>query len=380
MNEQVSKLISALKWLPTYSWQQLTRDFTSTSHVVIALADHFEPAILPDTPTVAAELSEQERRLDHWCREYPKIFSNYRDHDGRPFCHTYFYPAEQYHRVLLERLAEHCQAGWGEIEIHLHHGIAKPDTALNTREALIRFRDQLAEVHGCLSRWEEQGVPQYGFVHGNWALANSADNRFCGVDEEMKILSETGCYADFTLPSFPSRAQVSKINAIYECGLPLDQRSPHRKGIPLRKSVMPRVFPLIVQGPLGLNFDPGAGRFPLPFFENSAITSRYPATMHRFKLWCKAAISVIGRPDWIFIKLHCHGMDPRDYEAMLGSSIQKFLKELTQTSKENGKPKLHFVSAREMVNILLAACEGREGNPREFRDYKLRLITKTGGV
>ena len=102
--------------------------------------------------------------------------------------------------------------------------------------------------------------------------------------------------------------------------------------------------------------------------------------MHRFKLWCKGAISVIGRPDWIFIKLHCHGMDPRDYEAMLGSSIQKFLKELTQTSKENGKPKLHFVSAREMVNILLAACEGREGNPREFRDYKLRLITKTGGV
>jgi len=35
---------------------------------------------------------------------------------------------------------------------------------------------------------------------------------------------------------------------------------------------------------------------------------------------------------------------------------------------------LHFVSAREMVNIILAACDGREGNPGDYRDYRLKPI------
>jgi hypothetical protein len=35
---------------------------------------------------------------------------------------------------------------------------------------------------------------------------------------------------------------------------------------------------------------------------------------------------------------------------------------------------LHFVSAREMVNIILAACDEREGNPAEYRDYRLQRV------
>jgi len=34
---------------------------------------------------------------------------------------------------------------------------------------------------------------------------------------------------------------------------------------------------------------------------------------------------------------------------------------------------LHFVSAREMANILLAACDGCEGNPNDYRDYRYKL-------
>jgi hypothetical protein len=29
---------------------------------------------------------------------------------------------------------------------------------------------------------------------------------------------------------------------------------------------------------------------------------------------------------------------------------------------------------REMVNIALAACDGRENNPGECRDYRFRLV------
>jgi hypothetical protein len=31
------------------------------------------------------------------------------------------------------------------------------------------------------------------------------------------------------------------------------------------------------------------------------------------------------------------------------------------------------VTAREMVNIIWAACDGKDGNPGEYRDYRLKL-------
>jgi hypothetical protein len=60
---------------------------------------------------------------------------------------------------------------------------------------------------------------------------------------------------------------------------------------------------------------------------------------------------------------------------MFGDLMQSFLKELTEWSRKNRKYRLHFTTAREMLNIILAACEGREGNPALFRDYLLKLIT-----
>ncbi|HEY0003488.1 MAG TPA: hypothetical protein VGB17_01665 [Pyrinomonadaceae bacterium] len=375
IKEQFVKALAAMRWLPAYGWQRFARRSSNGSrlHLIIALADHFEPSIMPETPHLHASLSEQERRLEEWCRSYPKIFDAWRDAEGLPFRHTYFSPAEQYHKTLVQRLAEHCQEGWGEIEIHLHHGLDAPDTAENTRRLLLWFRDTLVE-HGCLSRWNDEGEARYAFVHGNWALANSAGGRFCGVDQEMQILSETGCYADLTLPSAPSPAQVSKINALYECSLPLDQSAPHRRGRNLRTGQPPQTFPLIIQGPLGLNFAHRAAGLPLPKIENAALTGAYPPNIERLKLWRQIAVAVEGQPDWVFIKLHCHGMDPNDREAMLGGRIQSFLKDLTEEARTGGQFVPHFVTAREMVNIILAACDGQSGNAGDYRDYRLRLI------
>lgn len=299
--------------------------------------------------------------------------AEWRDTDGYPMRHSYFYPAEQYHPALIGRLAEHCRTGWGELEIHLHHGIASPDTPENTESALISLRDSL-EREGCLSRWDGQGPARYGFVHGNWALANSAGGRYCGVDNEMEILARTGCYADLTLPAAPSPAQVAKINALYECSLPLSRRSPHRKGRDLRVRTSPRTFPLIIQGPLGVRFHPSQG-WPRPGIENGELTGVNPPTLHRLLLWRRAAIVVKGRPDWLFIKLHCHGMDPRDEPAMFGPPMRAFLRELLDSGSSGAMYKVHFVTAREMVNIALAACDGMGGEPGVFRDYRLKLVT-----
>jgi hypothetical protein len=32
------------------------------------------------------------------------------------------------------------------------------------------------------------------------------------------------------------------------------------------------------------------------------------------------------------------------------------------------------VSAREMANVILAACDGHEGNPGDYRDYRLKRV------
>jgi uncharacterized protein YuzB (UPF0349 family) len=356
------------RWLPSYFWQSMVRRRPQgKTHLIFSVADHFEPAIVPQDGKARAPYAEQERRLERWCHEYPRRFEKYRDAEGRPLVHTYFYPAEQYDQPLVARLAEHCHTGWGEIEIHLHHGLDAPDSAENTRRQLVEFRDRLADGHACLSYCDESSQPRYAFVHGNFALANSNRGRLCGVDNEMQILAETGCYADMTLPTSAFHAaQIGKINSIYECGLPLEQRTPHRTGRDLAVGQGPQVFPIVVQGPLMLDY----GRFHI---DNAALTGPNPATLHRLSLWKRAAITVSGRPDWLFIKLHCHGMDPRDEEAILGAAMLNFVQELTDGAQGRNEV-VHFVSAREMVNIILAACDGREGTPGDYLDYRLRRV------
>ena len=75
-----------------------------------------------------------------------------------------------------------------------------PDTAQDTRRQLVEFRDALVSNHGALCFLDGSDQARYAFVHGNFALANSAGGYACGVDNEMEILADTGCYADFTFP------------------------------------------------------------------------------------------------------------------------------------------------------------------------------------
>jgi hypothetical protein len=167
---------------------------------------------------------------------------------------------------------------------------------------------------------------------------------------------------------------VGKVNAIYECGLPLEQRAPHRTGRDVAAGRPVQRFPLIFQGPLLFQWSRPGGSHLRPYIENSALTSANPPTLERLHLWRRACIRVAGRPDWIFIKLHCHGMDPRDEAAMLGEPAQAFLRALRETESAGNDFRVHYTTAREMANIVLAACEGNEGSPGQYRDYRWKLI------
>jgi hypothetical protein len=123
-----------------------------------------------------------------------------------------------------------------------------------------------------------------------------------------------------------------------------------------------------------LSFRKRRNGVPLPGIENAEVCGANPATRVRLRLWKQAAVCVRGRPDWVFIKLHCHGMDPRDEAAMFGAPMQNFLSELKKAADEGGACGLHFTTAREMVNMILAACDGREGSPGNYRDYRFKTI------
>ena len=66
-------------------------------------------------------------------------------------------------------------------------------------------------------------------------------------------------------------------------------------------------------------------------------------------------------------------MDPTQKDAVIGDSFRKFLSDLVGGAGVR-KETLHFTSAREMTNILLAACDGREGNPGDYRDYRFKRV------
>ena len=129
----------------------------------------------------------------------------------------------------------------------------------------------------------------------------------------------------------------------------------------------------MVQGPWMVDLDRTA-RSRFGRVENGSLTDINPPSLRRLNLWKKAGITVEGRPDWIFIKLHTHGMDPTQTETVLRAPMQRFLEQMIASAPDRGET-LHFVSAREMANIILAACDGREGNPGDYRDYRYRLLS-----
>ena len=373
-----TKLKQNLPWLARYPFVRAKSILEQTAfekkHVIFTVANHFEPAW---SATGALDLDSQRRRLDEYHKLARATGEDVLDADGTKFRHTNFYPAEQYDRRILEKMAEMQAEGLGEVEIHLHHGIETPDTAENLRRVLTDFRDCLAEEHKCLSLFDGAGKPRYAFVHGNLALANSCGGRFCGVDEEMRILQETGCYADMTLPSAPDQTQVPMLNKIYECGLPLTEKMPHRKGAEVGVFGKNAELPLIFTGPLVFNWTRRVKGIPVPRIDDGALTANQSLDLARFNRWLGANITVKGRTDWIFVKLYCHGFFDYDQSACIGEDARKFFGEVVENGEKNGAYKVHFASAREAANMVFAAIDGKKGNPNEFRNYRLKAITSS---
>ena len=330
-------------------------------HVLFCVADHFEPGVAK--PGIEVE----RRRVNQWIHEYPRLVAGFRDADGRPPRHTFFYPAEEYCAEHLDRLAELVSAGYGEVEVHLHHD---GDTSEGLREKLLEFKDRLRR-HGHLGAEGKTGEVRFAFVHGNWALDNSLpDGGWCGVNDELRVLRRCGCYADFTLPAAPSPAQTRRINSIYYATDDPTKPRSHDRGVEVRVGGAPTGDLMMIQGPLGLYWR-GGGRGLLPRIENGDLGGRMPVGPRRIAAWMRLRVCVAGRPDWVFVKLHTHGCNERNWSLLFGPPLRGLHEHLRRWFNDGVRCRLHYVTAREMYNIVKAAERGLAGDPGTYRDLEI---------
>ena len=126
------------RWLIPYIYHVLTRSgprHGDPIHLILCIADHFEPG------RGGASRAQARERVERWVRDYPRLFGEFQDTDGRPPRHTFFYPLEQYDPEHLDALTELCRQGFGEVEVHLHH---EGDTPKQLRARLITYKELLA--------------------------------------------------------------------------------------------------------------------------------------------------------------------------------------------------------------------------------------------
>jgi hypothetical protein len=356
-------LKSAELWLPALLRRKIPPCETGKPQVILAVCDHYEPFHQSGgSKEVALD------RMARWIDRFPAVREAGFGADGRHPVHTFFYPCEQYNPDVMEMLGQLCRNGAGEAEVHLHH---KDDNYQSFVDKIEAGKTQFAS-HGLLSK-DPQGKTSYGFVHGNWAITNShPDGNHCGVTNEIKALIDSGCYADFTMPCAPDPCQSRIVNSIYFARDVAQTRS-HDFGIPAEVGMdLPQEHLLFVQGPLTLNWQSRKLGI-LPRLENADLTLANPPSRQRFMLWVETAVHLHGRREWVFVKLHTHGCNPKNIEMHLGSELRAFYSDISAFCSKSGEIDLYFVTAREMVNIALAALAGKSGSPSEYRDYKYRL-------
>jgi hypothetical protein len=329
-------------------------------HVYFCICDHFEPY------WNHADTATARKRLKTWMNNYPKIAEAHPDSDGNPLKYSFFYPEEEYRVEDLNELSQLCKANYGEVEIHLHHD---NDTAENLRRLLGEYKKRLHESHGLLSIDGETKAISYGFIHGNWALDNSnPDGTWCGVNNEIDILQETGCYGDFTMPSAPHVTQTRKINSIYYAIDDPERPKSHDSGIDARVGRQGKWL-LMVQGPLCLNWKRRKFGI-LPRIENGGLVASNPITRERVQYWLNQRVHVRGASDSIFVKIYTHGTQESNMAMLFkDNGLSRLLTFIAECVQSIGA-ELHYVSARECVNIILALLEGQSLDINRMKNFR----------
>jgi hypothetical protein len=314
----------------------------------VAICDHYEP--LGMGATVETALG----RVAKWRDQWPRIADDApRDANGERPQYSFFYPQEEYRRDLLDGIAEMVRLGVGDVEVHLHHDHEQREPFIGK---ITEFCSRLTGDHGLLR--EHEGRTVFGFIHGNWALDNSRpDGRWCGLNGEIGLLRDLGCYADFTMPSIPSPTQGRVVNQIYWCKANQDDRPrSYDRGTEATVGGGRRGDLLMITGPVGLR----SGRRLMPRIETGELAGYDLATPGRVRQWFDVAPRV---GDDLFLKLYTHGAQERNLEPLLNGGLGDLFRLVAEEAGRRGI-EVHWATAWQMYQAADALMQGREPVPR----------------
>ena len=125
---------------------------------------------------------------------------------------------------------------------------------------------------------------------------------------------------------------------------------------------------LLVPGILGLRRVKG-GKKIFPVIESSNIDRDDCLDESRIDYLAANALRIKGRPNWLFIKLHTHGARNADFGLPFALPVDRAHGHLNRKYNDKKRYFLHYVSAREMYNIIKAAESGLDGNPNDYRNF-----------
>ena len=347
-------------WGPSYVKQRLRQITQRAAHplerIWVTIADHYEPKWRH------VDLSTAQARVALWRAAWPEIARRCKpDSVGNAPRYTFFFPEEEYHPTLMEPLAEMVRDGIADVEVHLHHD---GEGRQNFVDRISSFCSVLYSEHGLLRK--RDGKLTFGFIHGNWALDNSRpDGRCCGLSDEIRVLRDLGCYADFTMPSGDSPTQARLVNTIYYCNGDHDRPKSYDYGAPVTPGGSVEGDLLMIPGPLGMRW---RDRW-LPRLETGEVRNGNVATPYRVRRWVDLAPR-IGTDT--FIKLFTHGAQERNSSALLQDLLESTFNMLVDEANRRGCA-LHFVSAWQMYLAVEALGQGCDPVGATYADQLVRF-------
>jgi hypothetical protein len=327
-------------WLAPYLKDRLRKSMRSSKpkRAWVTITDHYEPLGMGASVDIALA------RVARWREKWPRIADDApRDATGKRPQYSFFYPQEEYRRDVLDGIAEIVRLGIADVEVHLHHDNEKRDSFVRK---ITEFCRRLSDDHGLLR--QQNGRTVFGFIHGNWALDNSRpDGKWCGLNGEIALLRDLGCYADFTMPSLPSATQGRVLNQIYwSASNPCNRPKSFDHGIEATVGGGRQGDLLLITGPLGLRF----GERLILRLETGELAGYDMPTPSRVHHWFDLA-PTIG--DDLFLKLYTHGAQKRNLEPLLGGGLGNLFRWVAEEADRRGI-EIHWATSWQMYQAAAA--------------------------
>lgn len=275
-------------------------------------------------------------------------------------------PGEQYRPAWLNTLADLARQGLGEVELHLHHAATTPRACAATSSSSRPTRST-----GHLSRDPDRAPALRLHPQATGPLANARkDERTGRVDEAIPLLFDTGCYADFTFPAAPDESQPNIVNQMYWPVGDLAKTARLRAGR-ARVGEVKRNRVLVIEARSASRRE---GKDP-NLIENSSISAREPGTDgNACGAGSRRTSTSRGGPTGCSSRCTPHGAPDAQGASLLareGAASPR-----ARPLQRRRGVGVRYLSAREMFNVAVAAMEGREGDPNQYRDRPLGAASR----